>query len=112
MQHPSLYFSTHCTHTTVKTQCVCAKVHGNACEGKQRFRNPLSCAKAFYVTLSMRTQVGEDVRLDRNTLDLSLLPGVHKAAVALRCMHVPDLSHSKGEAKCSTNEELVHDVMS
>ena len=53
-----------------------------------------------------------DVRLDRNTLDLSLLPGVHKAAVALRCMHVPDLSHSKGEAKCSTNEELVHDVMS
>ena len=95
MQYSLLYFSTNCTHTAVKTQRTCAKVNGNACEGKQRFRNPL---------ISLRF----DVRLDRDTVDPSLLPGVHKTAVALRCMHVPDPSHSNGKAKRSTNEELIY----
>ena len=67
---------------------------------------------AIHLFLAQRhfcNETQKTVRLDRNTLDLSLLPGVHKAAVALRCMHVPDLSYSKGEAKRSTSEELIHD---
>ena len=50
------------------------------------------------------------VRLDTGeTTGPLATQGVRKAAVALRCMHVPDLSCSKDEAKRSTNEELVHD---
>ena len=70
---------------------------------------------AIHLFLAQRhfcDETQKTVRLDRNTLDLSLLPGVHKAAVALRCMHVPDLSHSKGEAKRGTHEELIHDETS
>ena len=96
--------SQHTVHTLPLRLSACVQRYTET-----RARASRDFAIHFLAQRHFCNETQKTVRLDRNTLDLSLLPGVHKAAVALRCMHVPDLSYSKGEAKRSTSEELIHD---
>ena len=77
-------------------------------EQNRDFANHLFPAQSIFVTENLINVQRCPPGYLENTGPLAT-QGVRKATVTLRCMHVPDLSYSKGEAKRSQSAPPARD---